>query len=399
MALNIVCDLCKNIVNLGPGEVDFYNGPQNDWQWLRQVKSGGLDLLPETLCNICLDRIVIAREDAEKRIRLNITQPINTLARSRSSSSSSPSRRRARTPIRTSTVPTSLGAAVINIEAQNDFWHFVNERHNVYLNKEAGKPKPWTQDSILQQWKFCNVFRKLDKQSQWLINNIIEPHKDLDPATLLFNIFVFRSFNWYPTYEYLSVAMNNGEWFEEWDNPKVQDLLRTAVGLNNQLISSAYMIRGLEGKPKWESIPDTLNQIYKDKDELIQVVTSSNELQKAYDFIIFKNYWGWGPFTTYQIMLDLTYTPILNNPSDLNSWCTFGPGAERGLREIWPDIPLTSEWMLEAAKTLLIDQVKYREPQVPELNLQDIEFCLCELSKYRRIKAGGKGKERYNGTY
>ena len=92
MALNIVCDLCTNTVNLGPGEVDFFTGPQNDWEWLRQAKSGVLDLLPETLCDICLDRIAIAREDAEKRIRLNITQPINTLARSRSSSSSSPSR-------------------------------------------------------------------------------------------------------------------------------------------------------------------------------------------------------------------------------------------------------------------------------------------------------------------
>jgi hypothetical protein len=41
--------------------------------------------------------------------------------------------------------------------------YFVRERHNIYLRRKAGKPKPWTEDPILQRNYFCNVYRELDK--------------------------------------------------------------------------------------------------------------------------------------------------------------------------------------------------------------------------------------------
>lgn len=276
---------------------------------------------------------------------------------------------------------------MIDYEAHTDFWWFVNERHRIYIKKETGKEKPWTNDPILRDWKFCNVFRRLDKQSQWLIKNVIEPAPDDDAAGLLFNIFAFRAFNWYPTYK----LIRRDNW-----NPEIaKDQLYAHVSEGGQLTSGAYMIRGREGIGKYESIVMTLDKIWQERVELIDEIFCMPFMQSAWGLILDHEFWGWGPFTAYQVVLDLTYTPILDFASDINDWTIFGPGAKRGLKEIWPNIE--SKHYLEAAKDLWKDQVKYREPHVPELTLQDIEFCLCELQKYRRIKRGGKSKERYDG--
>src|SRR4051794_12814436 len=53
--------------------------------------------------------------------------------------------------------------------------HFIKERESIRLKKEAGQPKPWTIDPILQQYRFCNVIRIEDKVSQWLLHNWYKP--------------------------------------------------------------------------------------------------------------------------------------------------------------------------------------------------------------------------------
>lgn len=284
----------------------------------------------------------------------------------------------------------------INIQAQNDFWWFVNERHRMYLKKAAGAPKPWTEDPALRDWKYCNVFRSLDTQSRILISEL-NSHSDASIQTKIFNIFVFRAFNWWVTYKEI------GGWFTDWDAEtlgKVYTMLEMRQGV--KLTSGAYMIRGREGMPKYESIVQTLTDIWNNLESLTEDIREEDTLENAYNAIMAQDFWGWGPFTAYQVVLDFTYgnDPVLKWTlnTDINSWCEFGPGAKRGLREIWPEIKLTRDFMIEGAKHLLLDQVKYREEHVPEMTLQDIEFCLCELSKYRRIKAGGKSKERYAGT-
>ena len=288
----------------------------------------------------------------------------------------------------------------VNEEAWMDFWHFINERHKIFLKKTVGRPKPWTDDPILQGWKFCNVFRYNDKQSKLLIDNIIKPHWNDDLSLMLFNIYAFRAFNWWPTYNYLVQgwqSTKNG-WFESCDPELIKDKLYAHVGEGNaKLTSGAYMIRGREGMPKYESIVQTLTEIWEKKEALSILFSkfTSDSLQATQEFLMNQKFWGWGSFTTYQIVLDLTYTKWLENAVDINTWCEFGPGAIRGIHEIYPELP--KNMMLQAARGLLLDSPKFLEGHVPTLNLQDIEFCLCELQKYRRIKAGGKSKAKYNG--
>lgn len=283
----------------------------------------------------------------------------------------------------------------INQEAYETFWFFVNERERIRQKKEAGEPKPWSDDPIFQQWKFCNVFRHCDKQTAWLLDEVIEPRRTwpTGDGILLFNIYAFRAFNWYETYDLLRNVQSG--WINPWNENRAKSMLSSHVHSGNQLTSGAYMIRGMQGKPKYESIPEVLTQVWALKDNLAAAVASTDHLSTAYELLISQKFWGWGPFTTYQILLDLTYTRMLKDPVDINTWCIFGPGAKRGLNLIWPGIHSSN--FLPATRWLFDAQEKERESHVAPMTLQDIEFCLCELSKYMRIKTGGKGSEKYNG--
>lgn len=279
---------------------------------------------------------------------------------------------------------------MINQEAFETFWYWINERHKIYIKKEAGEPKPWSDDPIFQTWRFCNVFRQLDTQSKYLIDNIIKPAENWDPAVLLFNIYAFRAFNWYPTYE----AMGGYQF--EWNERAVGKLLK-AHAEKNKLTSGAYMIRGRQYMAKYNSILQTLTNIWKNSEFLIEHLTKygRGSLEEYQKILMWMGFWGWGPFTTYQIVLDLTYSPILRGATDINTWCEFGPGAKRGIKLIYPE--LKNSEMLQATRGLLLDSPKFLEPHVPTMTLQDIEFSLCELGKYMRAKAGGKGKNHYDG--
>lgn len=284
----------------------------------------------------------------------------------------------------------------MNTEAFLDFWDFINKRHSIYLKREAGEPKPWTDDSILQSWRFCNPFRYNDKQTKWLLENVLDPHDNPEyEDLLLFNTFAFRAFNWYETFEWIS----DDDWFcyeKPFERQKVQNLLEIWKKNGHQLTSGAYMIRGYLGKPKWQSIPETLEEIWLKRKPLAAQVSHCTTLEEAHQSLLMQHFWGWGEFTVYQVILDLMYTHMLSDATDINTWTLIGPGAVKGLREIWSRLP--KERFVEKAVWLHSKQGMYLEDHVPIMNLQDIEFCLCELGKYRRIKAGGKGKEKYAGS-
>ncbi len=55
---------------------------------------------------------------------------------------------------------------------------YMRARHQVYLDRKAGKPGPWTSDPILAGGRFCNVFRELDTVTIWVRENIREPWAD-----------------------------------------------------------------------------------------------------------------------------------------------------------------------------------------------------------------------------
>ena len=47
------------------------------------------------------------------------------------------------------------------------FFSYINERHAIYIRRQAGVKPFWTEDKILQTYSFCNVFRELDTVTIW----------------------------------------------------------------------------------------------------------------------------------------------------------------------------------------------------------------------------------------
>ena len=72
------------------------------------------------------------------------------------------------------------------------YWQI--EREKIRFKKEnLGEDPPWTDDPILQEFKFCQVFREDDRPTRWFAKHIREPLRD-DPKVLMATV-IFRWFN------------------------------------------------------------------------------------------------------------------------------------------------------------------------------------------------------------
>ena len=108
------------------------------------------------------------------------------------------------------------------------------ERENIRIQKEVSKlPPPWTDDSILQQYKFCQVFREEDRTTRWLKKHIREPMRN--SSDVLMAVVIFRWFNWIPTGRTL---INNGL-LKRWDRKKaIQEITK-----QDKWVTGAYIVK------------------------------------------------------------------------------------------------------------------------------------------------------------
>ena len=88
-------------------------------------------------------------------------------------------------------------------EIYNLYWYFAAERQNIFYKKLRGEDSPWTEDKILQEYKFCNSYRASDRVSQYLIKNVIYNGKKYSKEDMIFRIILFKIFNKESTWEIL----------------------------------------------------------------------------------------------------------------------------------------------------------------------------------------------------
>jgi len=281
---------------------------------------------------------------------------------------------------------------VLHPASETLYWYWIAERHNIYLNRQRGRPKPWSTDPIFQKYKFVNVFRRLDRTTDWLIKNFLEPHKDDDPSLIAFNICWFRMFSRWQT------GASVG-WLEGWDQEK---MTRKLNGLITPF-TGAYIIHSEPGMNKVESISEACSDLEHmcfvgnalktsvEEDRSMEVVWKG--LQQVRHV---------GPFMAYQMVLDMMYVPsLLANAVDRNTWTCTGPGALRGLRRLdaaaMPKDSLQRMRDLQARSAECLAEIGAFH--VPALDIHDIEFALCELDKYSRVLYGeGKPRSTYPGA-
>lgn len=265
------------------------------------------------------------------------------------------------------------------------FWYWINERHRIYQRRLDGLPRPWTADTILQRYKFTNVFRELDRGTAWLRENFTQPHWN-DPLELIaFNLAWYRMFNWTGTGEYLG-------WQETWDPEAVKDKLYRKEG---QIFTGAHIIHSEPGQSKIESIVDVCSHVWAIRDAIKNTARDTRRLEATFKLLTTLRHIG--GFMGYEIVTDYRHSRLLLDAIDVRTWANPGPGCIRGLRRLDPEMRPSDAL---GRMTYLLEESQYNlENHVPPLEMRDIEHSLCEFDKYCRVYfEEGKPRSKFPGA-
>lgn len=286
------------------------------------------------------------------------------------------------------------------------FWYYVNERHAIYLRRERGYEFPWTEDEILQTYKFCNVFRELDVGTIWLRKEIREPyahHKEL-----FFNIAMYRLYNYVGTAE--EIIRNVGFIAKREQLRDVVSLVTKRKERGDRVFTGAHMITGTLGGSKIHQVFEVCLDALWNNSNWLQPHPDDN-LQKAFNRLNGNNP-GYGPFISYEVMTDLRHTRYLEKADDIYIWANAGPGAKRGVcrllglqvntreggkasRDVHALYP-TPEGYIAHMRSIVAMQDSYREKFVPRMEARDVEHSLCEWDKYERTRNDeGRPRSKY----
>lgn len=278
-------------------------------------------------------------------------------------------------------------------ENLEQFFGWINERHRIYLKRRAGDPSPWTEDQILQTYKFTNVFREYDRTTVWMRKNFTNPNHNRPPEEIIFNCCMFRMFG---TMEF---AEEHG-WVQDWNPFYAKALARNRLNSGKKVFTGAYIITNQGSKdPKEVVVVDRfLTPVWEHRKYLAAVAQESNSLQAMHEALSQFPGWGGGGFMAYEAVTDLNHTPVLALAKDRFTWANAGPGAKRGLNRIHGrelhEGSSKRDWNGEMYELLQLSD-KYLGNHIPraEFDMRAVEHSLCEWDKYMRVLLG-QGKPR-----
>lgn len=261
---------------------------------------------------------------------------------------------------------------------------------NMFWRRCKGR-RMLTDDPILREYKFTNVYRACDRVSQYLLNNVIYNKVDkYGPKDMLLRILVFKIFNKIETWEYLEHEYGEIT-IRHFDVKQISRLLGERQAYS-PIFNNAYMMTGSHKKydylttkhEKWLTMV---------KDEflgegIVDNVLKAKSLEEVY--FLLRSCSFLGGFLAYQYAIDFNYSPYVN--FDENSFVVAGIGAIRGIQKCFLSHGASYEeaiWYTHQHFKEL--QSKYGFTDFKPLNgheptLLDLQNCFCETDKYLRVK-------------
>ena len=211
-------------------------------------------------------------------------------------------------------------------EVYDLYWYFACERQNIFLKKINNENPPWTNDKILQEYKFCNSYRVNDRVSQYLLKNVIYNGKKYSNEDMLFRILLFKLFNKESTWELL---LKNFEdiTLKTFNIKEYSNILEHAISNGIKIYNDAYIScanKAFGYDRKHDNHLALLNKMF-NEDKIQDKIVKCKTMKEAFNII--KSYPLIGNFMAYQLVTDINYSEVVNWRED--EFTIAGPGSIR----------------------------------------------------------------------
>lgn len=271
------------------------------------------------------------------------------------------------------------------------YWHFASERQRAFERRVAGEEWPWTEDSILREYKFCNVFRAADRVSQYMIRDVCYHKEGCSPEDRLFQIVAFRTFSKIDTWRTVREVLGHYPRLDDLASGVFTKALEEAKRINGGLYTGAFILCATDAYGKNLK---HLNHVELFRHMFLtgrfgEKLLAARSLRKVYNLL--HEYPLMGDFMSYQVAIDLNYSDLINFSE--NEFTQAGPGALRGIKKCFGNL-----CDLTPAEVILW-MVEHQEEEFARLNLPfnglwgrplhaiDAQGLFCETDKYCREAA------------
>jgi hypothetical protein len=282
------------------------------------------------------------------------------------------------------------------------FVAFIKEREAIRIRRASGEPWPWTQDDVLQHYRFTNIHREDDAVSQHYQKTVRNRYSNSPlvlPGTIL-----YRWFNRTTTCDALfnePKYYGNHTVFEEYIEKRDYAILSDCINnLPPPHVTGAFIITGKPGYPKAQGILRYFHEWCQTPwiDLYDSWKVSPPLLSEMYVWITAE---GLGSFMKGQIVADLKYLPFMLNVRDWWFWATPGPGSMKGLNIVlgrnmhdrWPK----DDWIVHLMRLSDTVAPMLEDAGLGKMHNQDLQNCLCEYSKYTKtIRGVGRPRQIFH---
>jgi hypothetical protein len=279
-------------------------------------------------------------------------------------------------------------------------WYWVKERDAIHTARREGKPSPLTNDPILARWRFTNIYRELDRESQACIRiansgTSIESFEEQFLRTMTFKTFSLDS-----TWQLLIAGLNEEPRLDNFDLNRYCSILSTST---TSIYSNAYYGAYPQDDSEWEAIGlPREKSAEKFHLRVVQMMLEQGTPAKAgaaksLDEIaaLLQEFPRIGDLGG-QFALDLNYGPHLRLPVD--NFVIAGSGAQTGVDRCFAAhgkrydevIRLVRRYQDECCLAAVGSEVPRLQGRVPAA--MTVQNWFCEISKYLR----GYSKNTYS---
>lgn len=308
----------------------------------------------------------------------------------------------------------------VNEEHLKLFFEIMYERQEIWYKRNILKlPAPWSENPILRDYNFTHVYRELDRNSQWEIDNIISI--DEIPEIEKFWMVCFfrlmnepRFFEYYKKKEGFKYALPTRKEFQK---ARFYAVVTNYRKLGYNPYTSAYLINTAccpgERRDKCYAFK-IIATLHKEAENVFKTMITAKQPEEFIKHLMTLP--AIAEFVSHEIYISLCYFATYSHagaimPWDENDFTNVGPGCSLGIRLIFPStIAKDQKEKIYQLRDMSVDYLpddfkylewsgrrKYYTSDENNISLHQCEMWLCEFSKYwKMINGVGKTRKKYD---